>query len=65
MKVAEAIEILVSTYGDLDAVARGLQVDSAELYALKPEQDTAEAVAVSCLKKYNPEPAKAPVKESK
>lgn len=65
MKVAEAIEILVSTYGDLDAVARGLQVDSVELYALNPEQDTAEAVAVSFLKKYNAEPVKAPVKESK
>lgn len=65
MKVTEAIEIMVSTYGDLDAVARGLQVDSAELYAIQPEQDTAEAIAVSVLKKYNPEPIKVSIKESK
>ena len=65
MKVAEAIEIMVSTYGDLDAVARGLPVDSTELYAFVAEPDTAEEVAVSTLKKYNPEPIKVSIKESK
>lgn len=65
MKVAEAIEIMVSTYGDLDAVARGLPVDATELYAFVAEPDTAEEVAVSTLKKYNPEPIKVSIKESK
>ena len=65
MKVAEAIEVMVSTYGDLDTVARGLPVDAAELYAFEAEADTAEAVAVACLKKYNAAPIKVTVKESK
>lgn len=65
MKVAEAIEIMVSSYGDLDAVARGLPVDPAELYAFAAEPDTAESHAVSILKKYNAQPVKVTVKESK
>ena len=62
MKVTEAIEVLVSTYGDLDAVARGLIVDANELYAFKAEEDTAEAVALTVLKKYTAEPVKKPTK---
>lgn len=59
MKLAEAIETLVNAYGDLDSIARSLPVDASELYAATVDADTAEAVAVAVLKKYNPAPVKA------
>lgn len=53
MKVAQAIEAIVTSYGDIDLVARGLVVDAAELAKAKAEPDTAEAIALALLKKYN------------
>lgn len=54
MKVSEAIEIIVGTYGDIESVARTLPVDAAEVADATAEADTAEAVALGLLKKYNP-----------
>lgn len=54
MKVSEAIEIIVGTYGDIESVARTLPVDAAEVDDATAEADTAEAVALGLLKKYNP-----------
>jgi len=54
MEVSEAIEYLVSIYGDIDAAARSMQVNASEVFAATAEPDTAEAVALDLLKKYNP-----------
>ena len=54
MKVSEAIEYLVSIYGDINAAARSMQVDASEVFAATAEPDTAEAVVLDLLKKYNP-----------
>jgi len=54
MTVDEAITIIVETYGDIDLVARGLVVDAAEVAEATAEPDTAQAVALALLKKYNP-----------
>ena len=54
MKVSEAIEIIVGTYGDIESVARTLPVDAAEVDSATAEANTAEAVALGLLKKYNP-----------
>ena len=54
MKVSEAIEFLTTTYGDIEVAARGLQVDASEVFKATAEADTAEAVALELLKKYNP-----------
>lgn len=63
MKVSEAIEYLVSIYGDIDAAARSMQVDASEVSKATAEADTAEAVALGLLKKYNPyTPVKAETK---
>lgn len=67
MKVADAVEQMVSAMGDLELIARGLPVDGAEVAAALSacEQDSAEAVALRLLAKYNPAPAKKPTtKES-
>ena len=53
MKVAQAIEAIVTSYGDIDRVARGLEVDAAELAKATAKPDTAEAIALALLKKYN------------
>jgi hypothetical protein len=53
MTVSDAIEVIVTSYGDLDLVARGLVVDAGELVAATAEPDTAEAIALALLKKYN------------
>lgn len=53
MKVSDAIETIVASYGDIDLVARGLVVDAAELAKAKAKPDTAEAIALALLKKYN------------
>lgn len=53
MKVADAIEAIVTSYGDIELIARGLSVDAAELAKVKADPDTAEAIAVALLKKYN------------
>ena len=54
MTVDEAIAIIVETYGDIDLVARGLIVDAAQVAEATAEPDTAQAVALALLKKYNP-----------
>lgn len=53
MKVADAIKTIVTSYGDIELIARGLSVDAAELAKVKADPDTAEAIAVALLKKYN------------
>jgi hypothetical protein len=53
ISVAEAVDILCTTYQDLVLVARGLEVDQDELAeALEGvEPDSAEAVAMNLLKR--------------
>lgn len=53
MKVSDAIEAIVTSYGDIDLVARGMVVDAAELAKATAKPDTAEAIALALLKKYN------------
>lgn len=56
MKVQEAIDVLVSTYNALDAVAAGLPVDPKEVADALAEAtpDTVEFVCLSVLAKLNP-----------
>jgi predicted nucleic acid-binding protein len=53
MKVSDAIETIVTSYGDIEVVARGLVVDAGELAKATAKPDTAEAIALALLKKYN------------
>lgn len=53
MKVADAIKAIVTSYGDIDRVARGLVVDAGQLAKATAQPDTAEAIALALLKKYN------------
>ena len=53
MKVSEAIQAIVTSYGDIEVVARNLKVDAAELAKATAKPDTAEAIALGLLKKYN------------
>ena len=53
MKVSDAIEAIVTSYGDINLVARGMVVDAAELAKATAKPDTAEAIALALLKKYN------------
>ena len=53
MKVSEAIEAIVTSYGDIEVVARNLEVDAGELAKATAKPDTAEAIALALLKKYN------------
>jgi len=53
MTVSDAIEAIVTSYGDIDLVARGLVVDASELAKVTAKPDTAEAIALALLKKYN------------
>ena len=53
MKGTDAIETIVTSYGDIDLVARGMVVDAAELAKATAKPDTAEAIALALLKKYN------------
>ena len=53
MKVTDAIEAIVTSYGDINLVARGMVVDAAELAKATAKPDTAEAIALALLKKYN------------
>lgn len=56
MELQDALDELTSTYKDLDLVARGLQVDGQEVAdaLAEAEPDSAEAVALKVLAKYNP-----------
>ena len=53
MKVSEAIQAIVKSYGDIEVVARNLEVDAVELAKATAKPDTAEAIALALLKKYN------------
>jgi hypothetical protein len=53
MKVSDAIQAIVTSYGDIEVVARSLAVDADELAKATAQPDTAEAVALALLKKYN------------
>lgn len=53
MTVTEAIETIVTSYGDINLVARGMVLDAAELAKATAQPDTAEAVALALLRKYN------------
>jgi len=53
MKVTDAIETIVTSYGDIEVVARSLAVDANELAQASAQPDTAEAIALALLKKYN------------
>ena len=56
MKVADAVEVLATTYQSLDAVALGLEVKASEVATAlaKAKPDTVEFVCLSVLAKYNP-----------
>ena len=58
MTVTEAIKTIVTSYGDINLVARGMVLDADELAKATAAPDTAEAVALALLRKYN---MKAPV----
>jgi hypothetical protein len=53
MKLSDAIKTIVTSYGDIDLVARGMVVDADELANATAQPDTAEAIALALLKKYN------------
>jgi hypothetical protein len=56
MKVADAIEVLATTYQSLDLVAQGLEVQASEVATAlaKAKPDTTEFVCLTILAKYNP-----------
>ena len=53
MKLTDAIKAIVTSYGDIEVVARGLAVDAGELAKATAQPDTADAIALALLKKYN------------
>lgn len=53
MKLTDAIKAIVTSYGDIEVVARGMVVDAAELAKATAQPDTAEVIALALLKKYN------------
>ena len=56
MKVADAVEMLATTYQSLDAVALGLEVSASEVATelAKAKPDTVEFVCLTVLARYNP-----------
>lgn len=56
MKVADAVEVLATTFQSLDAVAQGLEVKASEVATAlaKAKPDTVEYVCLTVLAKYNP-----------
>ena len=56
MKVADAVEVLATTYQSLDSVAQGLEVKANEVATAlaKAKPDTVEFVCLTVLAKYNP-----------
>lgn len=65
MTVEEAIITIAEAYGDIQLIARSLLVDAAEVAKATAEPDTAEAVALALLQKYNPYTAPAPKQVTK
>ena len=56
MKVADAVEVLATTFQSLDLVAQGLTVTASEVATAlaKAKPDTTEFVCLTILAKYNP-----------
>jgi hypothetical protein len=56
MKVADAVEVLATTYQSLDAMALGLEVKASEVATelAKAKPDTVEFVCLTVLARYNP-----------
>lgn len=56
MKVADAVEVLATTFQSLDSVAQGLEVKASEVATAfaKAKPDTTEFVCLTVLAKYNP-----------
>ena len=56
MKIADAVEVLATTYQSLDAVAQGLEVKASEVATAlaKAKPDTVEFVCLTVLARYNP-----------
>jgi len=56
MKVADAVEVLATTYQALDMVAQGLEVKASDVAAAlaKAKPDTTEFVCLTVLARYNP-----------
>jgi hypothetical protein len=56
MKVADAVEVLATTFQSLDLVAQGLTVTASEVATAlaKAKPDTTEFVCLTVLAKYNP-----------
>lgn len=56
MKVADAVEVLATTFQSLDAVAQGLEVKASEIVTAlaKAKPDTIEFVCLTVLARYNP-----------
>jgi hypothetical protein len=53
MKLIDAINAIVTIYGDIELAARGMVVDADELANATAKPDTAEAIALALLRKYN------------
>jgi len=56
MKVADAVEVLATTYQSLDMIAQGLEVKASEVATAlaKAKPDTVEFVCLTVLARYNP-----------
>jgi len=56
MKVADAVEVLATTYQSLDMIAQGLEVKASEVASAlaKAKPDTVEFVCLTVLARYNP-----------
>jgi len=56
MKVADAVEVLATTFQSLDLVAQGLEVKASEVATAlaKAKPDTTEFVCLTVLAKFNP-----------
>jgi hypothetical protein len=56
MKVADAVEVLATTFQSLDSVAQGLEVKASEVATAlaKAKPDTTEFVCLTVLARYNP-----------
>ena len=56
MQVADAVQVLATTYQSLDLVAQGLEVTASEVATAlaKAKADTTEFVCLTVLARYNP-----------
>lgn len=56
MKVADAVDVLATTYQSLDMIAQGLEVKASDVAAAlaKAKPDTVEFICLTVLARYNP-----------